>query len=248
MCASAIGCSPLAPDYRHSSANSFGSLVIMSKESTGLLSGAIHRSHTPAKANEASSFIAERIRLFRLHIDILPLVEGISGDQAPPPFEGLTPHWFELQGFGLGIDRGHAEQLRIFAPGWNEAPPHHCEFHAFLCQGPSGSRLGRLYLSALRGRNSTADRFGFLKVREGKSKNARRVVPLTDRANALLRKRKKSARSLFVFANRNNKPYVGTPLNQLHSEVCAPEVKGKRREIFPPDFVLPSLRHTMLSR
>ncbi len=32
-------------------------------------------------------------------------------------------------------------------------------------------------------------RFGFLRVREGKSKNARRVIPLTDRAAAMLRER-----------------------------------------------------------
>jgi integrase len=91
-------------------------------------------------------------------------------------------------------------------------------------------------------------RFGFLRVREGKSKNARRVIPLTDRAAAMLQEREKSKSSGFVFANREGKPYVGTSINHLHRNVCAPKVKGKRREILPADFVLHSLRHTMLTR
>jgi integrase len=91
-------------------------------------------------------------------------------------------------------------------------------------------------------------RFGFLRVREGKSKNARRVIPLTDRASAMLSSRRESGSSRFVFANREGNPYVGTSLNHLHRDVCAPKVEGKRRPIFPADFVLHSLRHTMLTR
>jgi integrase len=45
-------------------------------------------------------------------------------------------------------------------------------------------------------------RFGFLRVREGKSKNARRVVPLTDRASAMLAARFSAHGSPLVFANR----------------------------------------------
>ena len=91
-------------------------------------------------------------------------------------------------------------------------------------------------------------RFGFLRVREGKSKNARRVIPLTDRASAMLREREKSKSSGFVFANREGKPYVGTSINHLHRDAIAPKVEGKRRPIFAGDFVLHSLRHTMLTR
>jgi len=107
-------------------------------------------------------------------------------------------------------------------------------------------------------------RFGFLRVREGKSKNARRVIPPTDRASAMLTSRRESGKSdarkkkqhkieaqrasRFVFANREGNPYVGTSLNHLHRDVCAPKVEGKRRPIFPADFVLHSLRHTMLTR
>ena len=106
-------------------------------------------------------------------------------------------------------------------------------------------------------------RFGFLRVREGKSKNARRIIPLTDRAAAMLRERheaqeheydklkgkgKQPPAIMFVFANRDGAPYVGTSINHLHRDACAPKIKGKRRAIFPADFVMHSLRHTMLTR
>ncbi|MGO8759238.1 MAG: tyrosine-type recombinase/integrase [Terracidiphilus sp.] len=39
----------------------------------------------------------------------------------------------------------------------------------------------------------------------------------------------------------------GTSIKRLRRDVCAPKVKGKRRQIFPADFVLHSLRHTMLT-
>ena len=64
----------------------------------------------------------------------------------------------------------------------------------------------------------------------------------------MLREREKSRSSGFVFANREGKPYRGTSINHLHWEACAPRVKGKRPRILPADFVLHSLRHTMLTR
>jgi integrase len=109
-------------------------------------------------------------------------------------------------------------------------------------------------------------RFGFLRVPEGKSKNARRVVPLTDRASAMLQDRKaerdaaaeaeaaadpdeKKPKSFaFVFASRDGEPYLGTSLNHLHRDAFAPKVDGIRVPIFAGDFVLHSLRHTMLTR
>lgn len=93
-------------------------------------------------------------------------------------------------------------------------------------------------------------RFGFLRVREGKSKNARRVIPLTDRAAATLWERELLRTTGYVFASREGKPYLGTSINHLHQNVCAPRVEGekKRKRIFPADFVLHSLRHTMLTR
>jgi integrase len=64
----------------------------------------------------------------------------------------------------------------------------------------------------------------------------------------MLTSRRESGSSAFVFANREGNPYVGTSLNHLHRDVCVPKVEGKRRPIFPADFVLHSLRHTMLTR
>lgn len=134
----------------------------------------------------------------------------------------------------------------------------------------SGLRIGEAL--SLEWENVTLEpingaRFGFLRVRDGKSKNARRVVPLTDRASAMLTERKQAndARKLtqkiadrdeqqkakpgpYVFANREGERYLGTSINHLHRNVCAPKVDGKRSAVFPADFVLHSLRHTMLTR
>jgi integrase len=51
-----------------------------------------------------------------------------------------------------------------------------------------------------------------------------------------------------VCANGQGKRYLGTSINRLHREVAAPEIDGKRCPIFGADFVLHSLRHTMLTR
>jgi integrase len=91
-------------------------------------------------------------------------------------------------------------------------------------------------------------RFGFLRVREGKSKNSRRIIPLTDRASAMLKTRSEERTSLYVFASREGVPYIGTSINHLHRDVSAPKVNGKRVPIFNDDFVMHSLRHTMLTR
>jgi integrase len=91
-------------------------------------------------------------------------------------------------------------------------------------------------------------RFGYLRVREGKSKNAQRAIPLTDRAAAVLQERFAVKTTDFVFANRDGKPYLGTSINHLHRNAVAPKVEGTRRPLFPTDFVMHSLRHTMLTR
>jgi integrase len=90
-------------------------------------------------------------------------------------------------------------------------------------------------------------RFDFLRVREGKSKNPRRI-PLTDRTAAMLHKRLEASARPLIFANRTGKPYLVTSINCLHRDVCAPKIGGKRSLIFPNHFVLHSLRHTMLTR
>src|SRR5271165_6201923 len=64
----------------------------------------------------------------------------------------------------------------------------------------------------------------------------------------MLRERLESKSSQFVFANREGNPYLGTSINHLHRDACAPKIDGKRRALFPGDFVMHSLRHTMLTR
>jgi hypothetical protein len=51
-----------------------------------------------------------------------------------------------------------------------------------------------------------------------------------------------------VFANRFGNPYLVTSINHLHKDVTAPKEGGKRKPIFSADFVMHSLRHTMLTR
>jgi integrase len=84
-------------------------------------------------------------------------------------------------------------------------------------------------------------RFGYLRVRDGKSKNARRTIPLTDRAAAMLRSRKAASMSALVFANRDGGRYLVTSINHLHQ-------KARTALKLPSDFVIHSLRHTMLTR
>lgn len=83
-------------------------------------------------------------------------------------------------------------------------------------------------------------RFGYLRVREGKSKNARRNIPLTDRAASMLLSRRNGTCPL-VFANREGQRYLVTSINHLHQKV-------RNMLKLPNDFVIHSLRHTMLTR
>ena len=84
-------------------------------------------------------------------------------------------------------------------------------------------------------------RFGYIRIREGKSKNARRTIPLTDRAAQMVRNRKQSASGELVFANRDGRRYLVTSINHLHQKARAAIGLGR-------DFVIHSLRHTMLTR
>ena len=85
-------------------------------------------------------------------------------------------------------------------------------------------------------------KFGFLRIREGKSKNAIRVVSLTSRVSAMLAARKDATESPYVFPGKEpGAPIHGTSLDHIHAKVRA-------LLNLPKDFVLHSLRHTMLTR
>jgi integrase len=92
-------------------------------------------------------------------------------------------------------------------------------------------------------------RYGWIQVRDGKSKSARRTVPLAARVSSLLAEKQKKATSLWVFPGDSpDSPVLGTSLAHMHAKVCRPG-KGKNRTFpFPKDFVLHSLRHTCLTR
>lgn len=90
-------------------------------------------------------------------------------------------------------------------------------------------------------------RFGYLRVRgqavgAGKSKQARRNLSLTARVRAMLETRADGATSQWVFpGNEPGRPFITTSLDHQHA--------GVRRLLhLPKDFVIHSLRHTMLTR
>ena len=84
-------------------------------------------------------------------------------------------------------------------------------------------------------------RFGYLHVREGKSRFARRNVPLTARVRAVLESRKAESRLRWVFAEAAARPMLNSSLDHLQ--------KGLRETLkMPGEFVLHSLRHTYGTR
>jgi integrase len=117
----------------------------------------------------------------------------------------------------------------------------------------SALRLGEalaLQWPAVHQESAGPGRYGWIQVtRDGKTKNAKRTVPLAARAGRLLTKKRAAATSAWVFPGDSpDKPILGTSLAHMHARVCRPGQGKKRRYIFPRDFVLHSLRHTCLTR
>jgi len=85
-------------------------------------------------------------------------------------------------------------------------------------------------------------RYGFLRVRVGKSGNARRNVPLTGRVREMLIARGALQRSAYIFPGKNDdKPILVTSLDHKHRKL-------RKLLKLPDEFVLHGLLHTMLSR
>jgi integrase len=117
----------------------------------------------------------------------------------------------------------------------------------------TGLRIGEvlgLQWTDIRLEPASGARFGLLRIREGKSKNAKRNVPLTERVSALLANRRRRASELslegrgmapWVFVSKQNGPFSVDTLDKFHASVRA---KLKMTN----EFVLHSLRHTMLTR
>jgi integrase len=109
----------------------------------------------------------------------------------------------------------------------------------------TGLRVGEavaLRWSDIRLRPVNGARYGLLHVREGKSKNAKRNVPLTARISQMLERRSAQNRSLLVFpGSSGDRPLLVTSLDHEHAKLRA-------LLRMPDDFVLHCLRHTMLTR
>jgi integrase len=92
--------------------------------------------------------------------------------------------------------------------------------------------------------------FGYLRVHDGKSKNAKRTIPLTARVRSMLETRlDREPILLWVFKGDGGDSHLlVTSLDHMHAKIARPIVKGKRVNRFSSEFVLHSLRHTMLTR
>jgi integrase len=85
-------------------------------------------------------------------------------------------------------------------------------------------------------------KFGYVAIRHGKSANAKRNLSLTASAAQMLKARKAAGKSTWVFSGDSaDSPILGTSLDHQHD--------GVRKALkLPADFVIHSLRHTMLTR
>lgn len=89
---------------------------------------------------------------------------------------------------------------------------------------------------------TSVSKFGYVHVRKGKSKNAKRDVSLTPRVQKMLAMRKMSATSVWAFPNdANDGPFLVTSLDHQHEKV-------RKALKLPADFVVHSLRHTFGTR
>jgi integrase len=99
-----------------------------------------------------------------------------------------------------------------------------------------------LQWSDVRLQSAVHARFGYIQIRDGKSKNAKRNLSLTVRAAEMLRTRKAAVKAIWVFPGDSPEaPILGTSVGHQHDRV-------RLALNLPKDFVVHSLRHTMLTR
>lgn len=85
-------------------------------------------------------------------------------------------------------------------------------------------------------------KYGFIFVRGGKTSHARCNVLLTQRALEMLKLRQAESKSLWVFPSEDGQsPLSRSTVSHKHTAV-------RRQLKMPEDFVVHSLRHTMLTR
>jgi integrase len=84
-------------------------------------------------------------------------------------------------------------------------------------------------------------KYGYLHVQKGKSRYARRNVPLTGRVRTMLESRKAQSKAPWVFSEDGTSPMLNSSLDHLHKEL-------RETLKMPAGFVLHSLRHTYGTR
>ena len=84
-------------------------------------------------------------------------------------------------------------------------------------------------------------RLGFIHIRDGKSRNAKRNISLTARVRRMLEDRLKGSKSEWVFAKPEEAPMLVSSLDHIHAEI-------RESLKLSPEFVIHSVRHTMLTR
>jgi len=92
--------------------------------------------------------------------------------------------------------------------------------------------------------------FGYIAITEGKTKNAKRNVPLTARSSALLTTRKRFHEDTgWVFpGQRNGKHLTIFGIDNIHARIRRETVKEDGTPAFSKEFVVYSLRHTFGTR
>jgi integrase len=109
----------------------------------------------------------------------------------------------------------------------------------------TGLRLGEachLEWRDVRLQSAIGARHGFILVRGGKTRNARRTVLLTRRASEMLNERQGGSKTIWVFSSEDGQgPLSRHTVSNQHRTV-------RRLLRMPEEFVIHSLRHTMLTR
>lgn len=86
-------------------------------------------------------------------------------------------------------------------------------------------------------------KYGYIRVRAGKSRNAKRNLSLTGRVREVLIARAATDGDALVFGG-----FQVTSIDHQHQKVREAVKDDADKRIFPDDFVIHSLRHTMLTR
>lgn len=84
-------------------------------------------------------------------------------------------------------------------------------------------------------------KFTYIRIPGGKSRNAKRNVPMTDRVAQLLLSRSLSSNSVYAFPSETGRPYQVTSIDHMHEKV-------RTSLRMPAEFVVYSLRHTYGTR